>query len=300
MFGLKNEISAVRYSLFITERCNKRCNYCDIPQKKFQMDSWKFLIENILPIIDQGDFDCYTITGGEPTLSSNLDLVFDIITKPVKVNTNGLFLDEYFEKYYDRIDEVGLHLMESPYDPIPYHPAIYDEKVTLYIPVDNTSYQIAGRLARENSKLIFNFIPHIRKREDDVGHNCLTIDDMKKLWVDLCDLPNVQASSLKLIKNMSEDTINSYRTFCQNSNVRYLFDFVQGRIYRCAKSRVHNDSVEMTEDNIMKVHNMTLFEPKEEMDEGCRDCYYFAYFFPYAMRNQILRGKNESRHSASL
>lgn len=292
---VRDKVSAVRYSLFITEWCNENCSYCEIPQQKHKLDSWRYLIGEFLPIIDQGAFNCYTITGGEPALSNNLDLVLDIITKPVKVNSNGtLITSGLFEKYYDKIDEIGLHMMKTPLDPLPDNDAIYDEKVVLYIPIDNTNYMSACDLAIKNPKITFNFIPHIRKKKNDKGSKCLSLDNMKELWKGLCNTTNTQSSSLNLIRKLTDETISKYRLFCQNSNCRYMFDFVSARIYRCAKSRVRNDNVEMNIENIKKAHDMSLFPKKETMDESCGDCFYFAYFFPYALKNAIIRGRNES------
>lgn len=294
MLNVGKKVEAVRYSLFITEWCNKRCSYCDIP-KIHQMDGNTSLIETYLPMIDEHNFQSYTLTGGEPGLSRNVDLVFDIITKPIKVNTNGRFIDNgYFYKHYNKIEELGYHISYLPELPVPKEDILRDEKVTLYVPINNKNYKLCGDLAKENPDITFNFIPHIRKRPDDDGSLSLSLYQMKELHKILCDTTNTQSSSLKLIKGLSEECIDDYRLFCQNSNSRYLFDFARGYIYRCAKSRVRNDKKIMNGENIEKVRQMKLFDKKTYLENGCEDCYYFSYFFPYALRNNIIRGSNES------
>lgn len=141
MLNVGRKLEAVRYSLFITELCNKRCNYCDIPDIRYPKDSITEFIETYLPMIDKHNFESYTLTGGEPAKSHNVDLVFDIITKPIKVNTNGLFIEKgYFDKYYDQIDELSIHPICEMKEVSEFAKTVCnDKKITLYVPFDNNN-----------------------------------------------------------------------------------------------------------------------------------------------------------------
>jgi organic radical activating enzyme len=293
MFGLEDKLSAVRFSIFITEVCNLSCEYCDIPLQEKRLDCNKELLLKYLPVLDTYDFECYTLTGGEPGLSSCIDDFFNIVTKPVKVNTNGVFFKMgYYKKYYDKIQEVGYHAIKNPGEPIPDSPLLREEKVTLYIPFDNYNWIYIPQMVKDNQDIRFNFIPYIRKKKGDSNIRTLTLDNMRELYKRICIYNNTQSSGLaSLINDLDHSKLEMYRKFCQNSNTRYLFDFVKGHIYRCAKSRVHNKRVEMNDENIEKIKTFTLFEKDDIMDEACEDCYYFTFFLKYAMRNGILKNK---------
>jgi organic radical activating enzyme len=293
MFGLENKLSAVRFSLFITELCNLKCEYCDIPLQKEHFDCNAKLLLKYLPIIDTYDFDCYTLTGGEPGLSSCIPEVFDIVTKPVKVNTNGVFFERgFFEKYYDKIQEVGYHLLKHPGEVVPDSSLLRDKKIVLYIPFDNYNWFLIPKMVEDNPDIMFNFIPYIRKIEGDSHDKTVSLDNMRKLYKSIYHFKNTQSKSLSILMNkLNQSNLESHRKFCMNSNTRYLFDFTRGKIYRCAKSRIHNKSVEMNDENIDKIKTFTLFENDDIMDEACKDCYYFTFFLRYAMRNSILKNK---------
>jgi organic radical activating enzyme len=295
MFGLNNKISAVRFSIFITEKCNLKCKYCDIPLQKDHLDCNKELLLKYLPILDTYDFDCYTLTGGEPGLSEYVDDFFKIITKPVKVNTNGIFFKRgFYEKYYDKIQEVGYHLLKNPGEPVPDSTLLRDKKIILYIPFDNYNWFLIPKMIEDNPDIIFNFIPYIRKIKDDSHDRTVTLDNIKKLYKSICGFKNTQSRSLSILMNkLDQSVLEPHRKFCMNSNTRYLFDFTRGRIHRCAKSRVYNKSVQMNDENIQKIKTFTLFEKDDILDEACEDCYYFTFFLEHAMKNSILRNKRE-------
>jgi MoaA/NifB/PqqE/SkfB family radical SAM enzyme len=80
----------------VTRRCNSRCQMCSIWQEK---DSSFLSLEQIEYIFSQNDFSCVRIlalTGGEPTLRSDLPQLFEIVLdrtpnlEHVQLATSGL------------------------------------------------------------------------------------------------------------------------------------------------------------------------------------------------------------------
>lgn len=91
-------------SFFVTNRCNARCSHCF---------NWKTMPEGELSLeeikkIDFGVFDSVSITGGEPTLRTDLAEVCSHVAKnKIYLNTNGLLPERILEV----IDRVGADMV---------------------------------------------------------------------------------------------------------------------------------------------------------------------------------------------
>lgn len=94
-------MSKINYILFITERCNLKCKYCEHKQnnKDMSIQTFDILFERILKSKDE--FPSITLFGGEPLLNPYLiNYIFERInsetSKKISVNltTNLFFLSE--------------------------------------------------------------------------------------------------------------------------------------------------------------------------------------------------------------
>ncbi len=83
-------------SLFITNKCNSKCSFCNIwketPKKDLNKEELKKILSksNLLKNVQQ-----FNLTGGEPFLNNNLEEIIDLLIKysnPLKISivTNGL------------------------------------------------------------------------------------------------------------------------------------------------------------------------------------------------------------------
>lgn len=87
------------FSLFVTNQCNKNCNYCFIQKR-----NTKFCI-NKLKYIDYNKYDYISILGGEPGILSfnEIESLFSSLSyipnNKILIVTNGLFLDRYYKLY---------------------------------------------------------------------------------------------------------------------------------------------------------------------------------------------------------
>ncbi|HET9481419.1 MAG TPA: radical SAM protein, partial [Candidatus Polarisedimenticolia bacterium] len=79
-------------SLSVTDRCNQRCEYCDIPLRNMR----DLTTEQLVGVIDGlGEFGCERIvlTGGEASLRADIGTLIDAVKRHgiyCSMNSNGL------------------------------------------------------------------------------------------------------------------------------------------------------------------------------------------------------------------
>jgi organic radical activating enzyme len=282
-------------SLFLTELCNKNCYYCDIPYIDNPKDTNKDLLFKFLPIIENnGSFEGYTITGGEPGLVSIdvLDFIFNTIDPKrhrIKVNTNGTFFKNgYYDKFIDSISEVGYHPIIEPNQDLPFN--CVDEKIVVYIPFHRKNMHHIPDLLKRYPLINFNPIPYISKKDFDNEDYVIEAKHILELKEKIKSFSNVANGTFTtFLTRVDPRTYDVFRLVCQNSATRYSFNFATGYIGRCPESVTLNDRMEMTEENVNKALCFKLFPKQEEItDEACKQCYYFESFYPYAMKNLLL------------
>ena len=103
-------------TFFITERCNRKCEYCDVPTIENPKDIDIELFLKYTPIINNSKIRYITLTGGEPGLldEETLKIIFDNISCPVNVNTNGTFIERgYYDRWKNRIKLLSYHIIEE-------------------------------------------------------------------------------------------------------------------------------------------------------------------------------------------
>ena len=280
---------AFRVVLFLTEKCDKNCYYCDIGQIENQQDINKsFFYEYFDKINGRDDFfDWFTLTGGEPGLVDVdvLDYFFNNVCgcHKVRVNTNGLFITKgYFKKYYNKIDAVGLHPAIEVGDPDADELLKHvDCKIDIFQPVTGNNYHLLPEVL---DKYPGNWvlIP-LYSKGNDMSELFLTKDQFDYI----SNLPhkNIQRNSLDTMAKFatfSDHSVNNHRISCGNSNIHPTLDFVKGRILRCPVSRTHADSVELNSKNFELMLQFNLF-PNAKDDCACLNCndclrYYEHYY----------------------
>jgi len=104
------------YCLVLTYKCNWYCEYCSIDTHNNKKEK-KF--DQILKEIDQIEpYSDVTLSGGETGLVSKnkLDIIFNLLEKKyceININTNGLFMEKYYNIYYDRVTDFYFHVSEN-------------------------------------------------------------------------------------------------------------------------------------------------------------------------------------------
>lgn len=286
------------FSLFLTEKCDKICYYCDIPYNENKLSTNKKLLFKYLPILEkEGNFERYTLTGGEPGLVD--DEIFEFIFKtintkkhPIKINTNGKFFTTgLYDKYKEHINEVGYHPIINPSDEIPIK--YIDKKTILYIPFHRKNMHEIKPLLLKYPNILFNPIPYICKKSFGNKDYILDYKHIIEVYKTIKDLPNLTYGTFtSILTKINPKNYDTFRLSCQNSNTRYSFNFVTGFIGRCPESVSLNDKVEMTDDNINKVIKLNLFSKNSTIiDKACFNCYYFDSFIPYFLKNKLLENK---------
>jgi radical SAM protein with 4Fe4S-binding SPASM domain len=100
--------------LHVTQRCNLNCYYCynkkniNTEREELSKNEWKMVIDRLY---EEG-VRTFVITGGEPTLRTDLDEILTAVPADCKVNilTNGTLLINEVKKIFQYADEVIVSL----------------------------------------------------------------------------------------------------------------------------------------------------------------------------------------------
>ena len=124
----------MKVTLFLTEQCNRNCQYCDIGTSKQRNKPALYYIKKFIPLIAKNDnITQIALSGGEIGLlnETTLDFIFENLkNKLLHVNTNGTFIRKgYYKKYKQYINEIMFHpiseidkeIKEIPPFPVVYH-----------------------------------------------------------------------------------------------------------------------------------------------------------------------------------
>jgi len=89
-----------RLQIMLTQKCNSNCSYCMVSKNNEELD--EKIIDNLLEIINQGNFDIIMLFGGEPLLRE--DLCYAIKEKigntKIMLPTNGkLLTDKHIQDF---------------------------------------------------------------------------------------------------------------------------------------------------------------------------------------------------------
>jgi len=96
-------------SIILTYRCNSRCSMCNIWQHP-TLPAEEVTLETLAKL--PGGFDYLNLTGGEPTLRTDLEAVVDLLhpkTRQLEISTNGLQADK-LERILRRHPDVKIRI----------------------------------------------------------------------------------------------------------------------------------------------------------------------------------------------
>jgi MoaA/NifB/PqqE/SkfB family radical SAM enzyme len=97
---LRREKSPFQMTLSLTNRCNFKCEYCDIPlQRRDELDTaaWRSMIDELV----RGGMGRASLIGGEPLLREDAgEIILHLAGRGVHtaMNTNGWFVEERLEE----------------------------------------------------------------------------------------------------------------------------------------------------------------------------------------------------------
>jgi len=298
-------LAAYRIVMFLTEKCNMNCFYCDIGQIEDQKDTDKELLEKYFPLLNgRDDFaKNITITGGEPGLVDS-DILHFIFTevKPchdVRVNTNGTFIGNgYFDKYYDKIKWVGYHPTVD-IENLEYiiHKLEPDDKIDIFQPVHKKNLGKIAEVVKTNPDFKFTIMPVHEKTYFDEAYR-FQKDDYLALYKEICDIPNVEPGSKNLAFRMwmlDEENLKIQRKHCGNAQIHPTFDFAAKQIMRCPISRKYTDKIDLCEENFKRAMKFDAFQNSEN-DKACLSCNEFFKYFDYYLHNSLVRETNGTVH----
>ena len=260
-------------SLFLTQKCNRKCSYCDIGQiplsqrRTLQED----LIETYIPLISQQQiFQNIGLTGGEVGY-----LDYDILNyilnqlknKHVVINTNGLFIQRYFDKFYDLIDMFVYHPTDEISDNV--DRMIDDPKVIHLFPIHKQNLHILPDFLESSKDYNISFSPYDSKFEFENDPYCLTKDDLKYIYDTITCYENIHNKEyFKDLININYDTLQMYREACfKHIEIYPSVDFVNGLIKKCVCSHTRSAAVDLTKSNFIRLLNNAIdFSPMNMCD----------------------------------
>jgi len=259
--------------MVIGEKCNWNCGYCDRPKIKKQRDVNVELVEKYYPKIVEwiGD-DCdIHISGGETALVDEevLDYLFSF-NKKLIVETNGLFFDKYFYKYYNSIKKVVYHCVPELDQEIKYH--VDDSKVEYLIVVHHLNIYLLKDFLKEDRNWVLQY--YYPKFLGEHEKYQLTRSDyfyIARYFPHLVD-------KREIAKRIAEpDNIDELRSKCFKRFDFVGFDFVNGKIKFCKQSHSFTNFTELNDKNFDFLVRDKL--KSGSMDRICETCTEVIRYF---------------------
>lgn len=278
-------------SLFLTQKCNRQCNYCDIgqiPIKDRKHLDWD-LLETFLPlIVKQTMFNKIGLTGGEIGYLNEDQLTFileSLNQKYTIINTNGLFMKRYFEKFYSLIDLFIYHPVEEIQPFI--SDMINDEKVIHLFPIHKQNLQLLPQFLETHKQYKISLSPYDSKFDFKDDPYKLSRIDLHYIYKLVCDYDNiVNKTYFQDLVNIKDDTLKLYRQVCFNRIELYpAIDFVNGLIKKCVCSHTRSSSVELTQSNFLRLLNNALTFDTMDL---CDNCLHIIQY-KHALMNHVIR-----------
>lgn len=268
-------------SLFITEKCDQRCEYCDIPLIQTPKDLDLDLFKKYISIINKKQLDEVCISGGEiGTLNIEiLDQLFKLIDKKVIIYTNGLFFKKnYYDRYKEQICGVRYHVLDNKEIEKDVPKNTYFVYVITKKNIDNIQ-NIVGKYKDIN----LNFVLYDDKRNDESF--VLNDIDVQKLKI----IENYIEKSMHQviekcykIRNKIETTLKCFTSVPQ-------IDFVRGKVLQCCKCHTMAPSQDISETSIDDV--LQIKESKRwYMCNNCFD-YFSDNSYKTTLHLNLKRGK---------
>lgn len=312
-------------TLFLTEKCNKDCPYCDLTYKLDSEKSGYNGLEYwdiISPFLDKYNdrIGKLSFTGGEPGTLEKKDfdpLVEDIhnLGFKIKVNSNGLFIQKgYFDDYFEDIDTLGIH----PFKELPhcfvdelesvastYKEAFLSGKIVLYVLLTERDVPIfinsLDDLIRKFPKLLINPIPYVGFGNKEID-NKYTLSG--RSWCDLyrCTYhhPSI-TSSFRIICSFfardfffAKNGLYKRRSLCKQIPIKGVLNLSRGTIHRCPEMITTTENVPLNKENLTNFFLGNLWKTPDK-DPTCTRCTYFPHYLNNFVKNLYERYDNEWR-----
>lgn len=251
-------------SFFLTEFCNQKCEYCDIPTIKEPKGIDIKNFKKYMKIINQYTFQWIFLSGGEVgTIDvKDLDIVFSEIKDPIILFTNGLFIQKkYLDRYRNKIDIVHYHI-NTVNQEIPF--TLKNQDSLVYI-ITAKNYDQVPKIyeAYKQYPLYFKIYTHKR-----VDRNDLVVTNEIFQELETYNIYIEELESWKKFKNLFLNNQGPLWNKLQCHVAERQIDFVRNRTLDCCISHVWNSSKELTEENLIKVIETT----KAEWSPPCDSC----------------------------
>ena len=270
-------------TLFLTEKCNKKCFYCDVGNLKKQKQTDESLIWKFIPMIEMSDWQYVVLTGGEPALAPPEVLKYTIESlghKHIRVNTNGLwFKMGYYDKYKSLVNEIQYHPVTELNEDFD---IIEGENIVYNFPVHKKNIIHLESFLKKYYDIPIMLTPYDNKIGDDSYE--LSMLDSREIYEIIQYKKNVVNDTIQLFRFLGYIAYpEAIRDFCTNSIVAYpSIDFVNGRIKKCIKSHTRSDYKPLTRENFKNLRNLSYHH-----NEICDNCMLFVRNFMQIIREMI-------------
>lgn len=280
-------------NIFCTEFCNRKCYYCDIPNLEKRRTIKKEDIEYWFPFFEKYFKDKGVIlTGGELGLidPDTMDVLMNYSSKfnNLYINTNGIWLQRYYDRYKDVVSKIVLHDNEDIVDVNVND--INDNKIirAFLIHKQNKKY-LKDLINILDKETIFYFYDIKDLKNTDLILNNSDINEiLNNFNIKKCVINNNVYKNLKYIIN-NPNLIKLLRKTCSAYWCLPSVDLVNKRIKNCPNSHTNTPYIELTEENFVKVLNNEI---KFEKNVLCDNCYNFVYIVD-TLINKIIKKKGK-------
>lgn len=240
-------------SFFVTQQCNQKCDYCDIPDIKNPRSINLELFDKYANII----IDHYSpteirLTGGEIGLlpKDNIDYILTSInSNNIRINTNGLFLERHwdlFEKYKCKLGITYHHIDLNSEILKKYH---HNKINCMFVICNDNINNVKKIIDKYNGKIRYCTSIFEPKRKGDISF-VISPSKLKEI------------NKLGLSENICVYMDNDCYCSC------YCIDFVEGNILECAKSYMYSPRYKLNDENI----NLLDFKRKRKHFYMCDYC----------------------------
>jgi organic radical activating enzyme len=265
-------------TLFLTEQCNRKCEYCDISKIENKKKPNKPTVRKFIPLIKKSSWSNIVLTGGEVSLIDPLLLDFimtELKDKILKINTNGLwFKFGHFKKYYEITDYIQYH----PISEINEHfEPIIDKKITYYFPIHKKNIDYLDDFLNRNRNLVIRLAPYDMKYLNN--KYLLSVGDFTEISRIIGKYGNITTDTKKMFDFLSR---NNDLTLLKKMCFYPSIDFVNCRINKCIKSHSLSTWISLTEENFNNMEQL-----KYTKDSMCDYCHMFVRDFETIIRKLV-------------
>lgn len=272
-------------NILTTTLCNRKCNYCDIPtikhKKNCDYDNFKYWIEK-----SKKHYNTIVLTGGEPGFLSEEYFAYVFYTDEcqININTNGLWLKKYGEKYIDKTNIIVFHGFEEIDSNLNFKSIIQSHDNIYY------AFLIHHKNIEFLEEMIYNNFEEFKQKENKIifylydNKKLLNPDPYMLTYNDLIIIYNILKKYLpsnkiiyfldKVIKY--KDFLKTARHICNKYCIFPSIDLTTNYIKNCPNSYTNVPHVDLNDENFELLTKNELYE-FEEKNPLCENCYNVIY-----------------------